>query len=228
MNLVHWAVTYSIRGLIRIVCRVHDDHLSRVPKHGPLILVCNHVNSLDVPLMYTHLQPRPVTGFAKSETWDNPVMAMLFDLWGAIPIKRGEADVEALKRGLDALAEGQIVVIAPEGTRSWDGKLQQALAGVVVMGLRSGAPLLPLVYYGGEQLKDNLRHFRRTDFYISVGRPFYLEPGDLKVDRQVRQLMLDEVMHQLADLMPERYRGAYADQLNPAQTYLRFCDATRE
>ena len=96
------------------------------------------------------------------------------------------------------------------------------------MGLRSGAPLLPLVYYGGEQLKENLRHLRRTDFYISVGRPFHLEPGDVKVDRQVRKLMLDEVMHQLADLMPERYRGAYADQLNPAQTYLRFCDSKRE
>jgi len=178
--------------------------------------------------MYTHLQPRPVTGFAKSETWDNPVMAMLFDLWGAIPIKRGEADVEALKRGLDALAEGKLVVIAPEGTRSWDGKLQQALAGVVVMGLRSGAPLLPLVYYGGEQLKENLRHLRRTDFYISVGRPFHLEPGDVKVDREVRKFMLDEVMHQLADLMPERYRGVYADHPKTTQTYLRFCDSQQE
>lgn len=228
MNLVHWTVTHSIRRLLRIICRVHDDHLSRVPKEGPLILVCNHVNSLDVPLMYTHLQPRAVTGFAKSETWDNPVMAMLFNLWGAIPIKRGEADVDALKHGLDALARGNIVVIAPEGTRSWDGKLQQAFAGVVVMGLRSGAPLLPLVYYGGEQLKENLRYFRRTDFYISVGRPFRLEPGDEKVDRQVRKLMLDEVMYQLADLMPERYRGVYCNRPIPPQNYLRFCDSPQE
>jgi 1-acyl-sn-glycerol-3-phosphate acyltransferase len=224
MNLVHWVVTYSVRGLLRIVCRVHDDHLTRVPKHGPLILVCNHVNSLDVPLMYTHLQPRSVTGFAKSETWDNPVMAMLFNLWGAIPIKRGEADVDALKRGLDALAEGKIVVIAPEGTRSWDGKLKQAYAGVVFMGLRSGAPLLPLVYYGGEHLKENMRHFRRTDFYISVGRPFHLEPGGVKVDRQVRTQMLDEVIYQLADLMPEKYRGVYANQPHVAQAYLKYCD----
>jgi 1-acyl-sn-glycerol-3-phosphate acyltransferase len=228
MNLVHWAVTYSIRGLLRMVCRVHDDHLARVPKQGPLILVCNHINSLDVPLMYTHLQPRSVTGFAKSETWDNPVMAMLFDLWGAIPIKRGEADVDALKHGLDVLAKGNIVVIAPEGTRSWDGKLQQAYAGVVFMGLRSGAPLLPLAYYGGEHLKENMRHLRRTDFYISVGRPFRLESGGVKVDRQVRTQMLDEVMYQLADLMPERYRGVYANQPTTALSYLRFCDSPQE
>ena len=108
MRLAHWAVTYSIKGLLRIACRVHDDHLARVPKHGPLILVCNHINSLEVPLMYTHLQPRKITGFAKSETWDNPVMGMLFDLWGAIPLQRGEADVEAIKRGLKALDEGKI------------------------------------------------------------------------------------------------------------------------
>jgi len=224
MNLVHWTVTYSIRALLRAICRVHDDHLARVPKHGPLILVCNHINTLDVPLMYTHLQPRLVTGFAKSETWDNPVMGLLFDLWGAIPIKRGTADVDALKRGLVALEQGKIVVIAPEGTRSWDGVLKEAYAGVVFMALRSGAPLLPIAYYGGENLKANIRRLRRTDFYISVGRPFHLDPGGAKVDRQVRKQMLDEVMYQLADLMPEQYRGIYAAHPAFSQAYLRFCE----
>jgi 1-acyl-sn-glycerol-3-phosphate acyltransferase len=224
MNLVHWTVTYSIKALLRTVCRVHDDHLTRVPKHGPLILVCNHVNTLDVPLMYTHLQPRLMTGFAKLETWDNPVMALLFDLWGAIPIKRGMADVDALKRGLDALAQGKIVVISPEGTRSWDGLLKEAYAGVVFTALRSGAPLLPLAFYGGENLKDNMRRLRRTDFYISVGRPFHLDPKGAKVDKQVRKQMLDEVMYQLADLLPERYRGIYSAQPAFSQAYLRFCE----
>jgi 1-acyl-sn-glycerol-3-phosphate acyltransferase len=225
MNLIYWVVTYSIRGLLRIVCRVHDESLSRVPDHGPLILVCNHINSLEVPLMYTHLQPRPVTGFAKSETWDNPVMGMLFDLWNAIPLQRGEADVDAIKRGLAALAEGKIVVITPEGTRSGHGCLQQGYAGVIFMALRSGVPLLPLVYYGGERLKDNIRRLRRTDFYIAVGRPFQLETRGMKVDQHVRKQMLDEVMYQLAGLMPETYRGVYSDQSKATQLYLQFCDA---
>ncbi len=60
-----------------------------VPAQGPLMLVANHVNFLDAPVMYTHLQPRPLTAFVKAETWDNPVMGLLFNIWGGIPIRRG-------------------------------------------------------------------------------------------------------------------------------------------
>ena len=222
MSLTHWVVTYSIKGILRILCRVHDDPLHLVPANGPLILVCNHINSIEVPLMYSHLQPRSITGFAKAETWDNPLMAVLFNLWGAIPLHRGEADVVAIKKGLEALEAGKIVVIAPEGTRSGHGRLQGAYAGVVLMALRSQAPLLPLVYYGGENFRDNLRHLRRTDFYISVGQPFHLDADGVKVDRQVRQQMLEEIMYQLASLMPERYRGVYSDQAKATQSFLRF------
>jgi 1-acyl-sn-glycerol-3-phosphate acyltransferase len=98
--------------------------------------------------VYTHLQPRPITGFAKIETWDNPAMGRLFDLWQAIPLQRGRADIEALRRGLEALAEGKILAVAPEGTRSGHGQLQPAHAGVVMLALHSGAPLLPLAFYG--------------------------------------------------------------------------------
>ena len=73
--------------------------------------------------MFTHLQPRKVTAFAKAETWDNPFMGYLFDLWGAIPIQRGEADTTAFRMALKALQEGKILAITPEGTRSGNGQL---------------------------------------------------------------------------------------------------------
>jgi 1-acyl-sn-glycerol-3-phosphate acyltransferase len=170
------------------------------------------------------LQPRPITGFAKSETWHNPVMGYLFDLWGAIPLRRGEADIDAIKKALDALNAGKIITIAPEGTRSGHGRLQQAYPGVVIMALRSGAPILPVVYYGGERFKDNFRHLRRTDFHIGVGHPFFLDAGGVKVDRRIRMQMLDEIMYQLASLMPEYYRGVYTDLSLATQAYLRFPD----
>lgn len=222
MTLTMWAVSSTIKGLTRLLCRVDDAQLARVPAQGPLILVANHINFLDVPLIYTHLQPRPVTGFAKIETWDNPVLGFLFTLGRAIPLQRGEADVAALRRGLAALTAGHILAVAPEGTRSGHGRLQRGHPGVVVLALRSGAPLLPLVYYGGETFKRNLRRLRRTDFHIVVGQPFYLQADGIKVTRQVRQQMADEIMYQLAALLPPAYRGHYANLDAATEKYLRF------
>ena len=97
MTLAYRVVTSSIKGLIRLLCRVDDTQLARVPDQGPLIVVANHINFLEVPLLFTHLLPRPVTGFAKAENLDNPILGpLLFNLWGAIPLNRGEADMAAL------------------------------------------------------------------------------------------------------------------------------------
>jgi 1-acyl-sn-glycerol-3-phosphate acyltransferase len=196
--------------------------VERVPSGGPLILVTNHINFLDVPLLYTHLLPRPITGFAKVETWDNPAMAYLFNLWQAIPIRRGEPDRKAFRLGLEALQEGKILAIAPEGTRSGHGRLGRGRGGVAMMALQSGAPLMPVVYYGGEILSQNLPRLQRTEFNIVVGNQFYLRAGDGKVDRFVRQEMADEIMYQLAALLPTYYRGNYSDLMNARETYLYF------
>ena len=222
MSLTFWTVTHTIKGLTRILCRVEGQALEQVPQMGPLILVCNHINFLDVPLVFTHLQPRPVTGFAKAETWDSPWLGPLFNLWGAIPIQRGAADMTALRKGFDSLQAGKIVAIAPEGTRSGDGRLQKGQPGVVTLALHSGAPLLPLAYYGGEALYNNLRKLRRTEFCFNVGRPFRIFTGDDKVTRQVRRQITDEIMYQLAALLPPRYRGAYGDLENASSEYLAF------
>jgi 1-acyl-sn-glycerol-3-phosphate acyltransferase len=149
-------------------------------------------------------------------------MAALFDMWEAIPLRRGEADHAAIRRALHALREGGILALAPEGTRSGDGRLQRGHPGVVMLALLSGAPLLPVVYYGGEHFRGNLSRLRRTDFHIVVGRPFHLEAGGARVTRDLRQRMVDEVMYQLAALLPPGYRGTYADLSCAAETYLRF------
>jgi 1-acyl-sn-glycerol-3-phosphate acyltransferase len=222
MTLTYRVATSSIKGLIRLLCRVDNAQLARVPDQGPLIIVANHVNFLEVPLLYTHLQPRPVTGFAKAETWDNAALGALFDLGGAIPLRRGEADIAALRQALKALEVGQILAVAPEGTRSGHGRLQPGHPGVVFLALRSGAPLLPVAYYGGELFWRNLPRLRRTDFHIVVGQPFYLDADGVKVTRQVRQQMVDEIMYQVAALLPPAYRGVYSDLEAATEAYLRF------
>lgn len=222
MSLAYWTVTNTLKNITRLLCRIEVEPLQHVPLHGPLILVCNHINFLEVPVMYTHLLPRPVTGFAKAETWDNPLLSPLFTLWGGIPLRRGEADTTALRKGWQALEQGKIVVITPEGTRSGDGKLRRGHPGIVTLALHSHAPLLPVVYYGGEAIYRNLRRLQRTDFHVKVGRQFTLEPHGEKVTRTVRQHMTDEIMYQLAALLPEPYRGEYSDLGLKTEKYLQF------
>jgi 1-acyl-sn-glycerol-3-phosphate acyltransferase len=222
VGLTYQVVTSTIKRLTRILCRVNDAQLARVPDRGPLIMVINHINFLEAPVMYTHLQPRPVTALAKVETWDNPALRPLANLWGAIPLRRGEADTAAIRRALAALEAGYIMIVAPEGTRSGDGRLQRGHPGIVLLALRSGAPLLPVAYYGGELFWRNVSGLRRTDFDIVVGQPFYLDARGGKVTRRVRQQMADEIMHQLAALLPPAYRGVYADLAAATEMYLRF------
>jgi len=222
MSMAATVVNGTIKQISRMLCQVDDSQLHLVPHHGPLILVTNHINFIEVPLMYTHLLPRPVTGFIKSETWDNPAMAVLFNMWQGIPIRRGEADLSAIRLGLQALQQEKILTVAPEGTRSGSGKLGPGRAGVVLMALQSQAPILPVAYYGGEKLRANLTHLRRTPFTIVVGSPFKLNPGSERVTREVRQQMADEIMYQLATLLPPEYRGIYSDLSQASESYLRF------
>jgi 1-acyl-sn-glycerol-3-phosphate acyltransferase len=222
MKFINWFVTLTIKGLLRILCRVDDAQLAKVPDRGPLIMVSNHVNFLEAPLVYTHLLPRKMAGFAKAEAWKNPLLRFLAKLWGPIPLRRGEVDRSALREALDALEEGLILGLAPEGTRSGDGRLQQGNPGMVLLALRSGAPLLPVVHYGGELFWHNLARLRRTEFHVVVGQPFFLEPGGIKVSRQVRRQMTDEIMYQMAALLPPDHRGVYSNMDGATETYLRF------
>ena len=222
VTLTHRIVIATLKGLTGLLCRVDDAQLARVPDRGPLILVANHVNILEMPILYTRLQPRPVTGFAAAYRWEKLWTRWLLNVCGAIPLHRGEADISAMRKALEALKAGHIVAVAPEGTRSGHGRLQKAHPGVVLLALHSGAPLLPVVYYGAERYRENLRRLRRTDFHIVVGEPFHIDTGGVRVTRQVRRQILDEVMYQMATLLPPAYRGVYSDLSAATEKYLTF------
>jgi 1-acyl-sn-glycerol-3-phosphate acyltransferase len=218
---LYYFLCWLVRVGTRLICRIDLVSLAKIPRRGPLILVTNHIGSLEVPLLFAHLQPRPVTGFAKIETWDNPIMGWLFDLWGAIPIRRGEADMDALRKGFAALEQGYILAVAPEGTRSRHGRLLRAHPGVTMIALRSGATILPIAHWGAENFGQNIKRLKRTDFHVKVGQPFRLQVEG-KVTRKVRQQVADDIMFQIAALMPEEYQGEYHEKGNISLKYLQF------
>jgi 1-acyl-sn-glycerol-3-phosphate acyltransferase len=202
----------SLKTLTNLICRIDAREVDKIPLTGPLIIYTNHVNLLEIPILYTRFQPRRLRGMILARRWDNPILRKLLDIAEAIPLRRGEADITAIHKGMQALERGEIVGIAPEGTRSYDGQLQRAHPGVVLLALHSQAPLLPLAFYGAENFKENLSRLRRSDFHIRVGVPFRLDDRGERVSRQVRQAMVDEMMLQLAVLLPPSYLGYYADQ----------------
>jgi 1-acyl-sn-glycerol-3-phosphate acyltransferase len=216
VRIVNWV----LRGVFRAVCRIDRTEIPKIPAQGPLIIVANHINFLEVPVMVPHLDPRPVTGIAKRESWKNPLFRFLFGQWGIIPIDRGMVDQEAFRLSVEALAQGKLLTILPEGTRSKTGRLLQGKPGVVALALRSKAPLLPVACYGYENFWYNFKRLRRTDFHIKVGKPFRLNTHGEALSRDARQAVTDEIMYKIAELLPERYRGHYQNVATVQYQYL--------
>ena len=212
---MNWLINFIIRVYTRITCRIDAPDLQTIPMQGPLIVISNHTGQIEVPLLFAHLQPRKMTGWAKIEAWNNKFLNWVFGVWGMIPVRRGEADMHALKAAIRALEKGYIFGIAPEGTRNHNGILIRALPGTVTLALHTGAPVLPVAHWGGEKLMKNLKRFKRTDFHIRLGEPFKVDVQGVKVTSEIRQQIVDEMMYEIAKLMPEEYRGAYSD-LNKA------------
>lgn len=215
-----------IKALLSTFLRVDDSEVARIPMRGPLILAMNHINWLDAPVGFSHLHPRPMTAFAKIETWNKFFLRIIFDAWDTIPIRRGEIDFDAFKRAEKSLAEGKIVVIAPEGTRSYDGHLNTGRPGIVFLAMRSQAPILPVALLGNENFNQKFRIYRRTDMAIKVGQPFKLRFPEQKLTREIRQEMTDEVMYEIARLLPEVYRGEYHDLSKARREYIDLINLT--
>lgn len=222
MSLSQRFLVLFFRAATNLIFRIDHAQLERVPMNGSLIIVMNHINILDIPFIYSQLQPRPVHGMVLAERWKNPLLAWGLDACGSIPLERGGTNLETLRRGLATLMQGEMLIIAPEGTRSGDGCLQTGCPGVTLLALKSQAPLLPVGFYGSEHYQANLKRLRRTDFHIVVGRPFNLYTHGEIVTSQRRQQMTVEIMYQLAAILPPAYRGCYSDLSLATQDYLEF------
>jgi 1-acyl-sn-glycerol-3-phosphate acyltransferase len=189
----------------------------------PMILAINHINFLEVPLLVTCLYPRSFLGIVKKETWKNPIMAFLLNTYNAIPLNREGAYLHTFRKVQQAMMTQNVFVgIFPEGTRSGNGILRKGKGGIVQLALTTGVPVLPVVHYGGEKVWENIRHFKRTPFCFKVGKPFRFKYQG-KPSKAVREQMLEELMGQMAALLPEPMRGEYKEQARKQSSeYLEF------
>jgi 1-acyl-sn-glycerol-3-phosphate acyltransferase len=205
---------HLLRGLIHLLLLfVGSNKVSgkeNIPKAGPYIIVTNHMSLADPPVLYISF-PNMRLRFFAGEKWERhlffgPIMKAV----GAVYINRGEVDRRALREALAALEDGSIFGLAPEGTRSRVRQLIEAKDGAAYLASRAQVPVVPMGVVNTDLVAENVRRLRRTRLETHVGRPFMLPVGKRAKGAEL-QAATHLIMIQIANLLPERYHGFYAD-----------------
>lgn len=210
----HWyrAGRAAARAAFRLLSRWRLEGLASVPPSGPLIVVANHFSFVDPPLLAASI-PRPLSFIAKAELWEAAPSRLFAEGMGLLPIRRGEADLGALRSALGVLQAGGAIGFFPEGTRGREKpkQLKRGQPGVALVARHSGAAILPVGIAGTDVIETPrdipLQLGRRPPFTVRIGQPFFLERRPGRADLQTD---VDGIMLRIAELLPERYRPAYA------------------
>jgi len=207
-------VCFVFRILYRTLFRVEIIGWDNVPAKGPYIVAFNHVSLFDPPFVVSFWPVRPeVLGAAY--LWKKPGIGQLMRLYSVIPINREDVDRGAIRRALSALTAGGVLVLAPEGTRSHKPGLLPAKTGVAYLAHKSNAPVIPVGIVGTtpDALK-NTGVFHRPKLTMRIGQPIaFQNPESEKHMSTFLKQNTDVIMTRLAQLLPENYRGHYANRV---------------
>jgi len=193
--------------------------LENFPKHGPALVVINHLGDADAVLMMASL-PIEIEAMGKIELNDHWFVGPVFRAYGVIWVHRGRPDRKALRAALDGLAEGRMVALAPEGRQSLIGGLEDGNEGAAFLALKSRAPIVPIALTGtgNQNIYGYLKRLKRAPVTLSVGKPFVLFPEEKQSKSEAlsvpkgREVIREgtlQIMETLAALLPEAYRGKY-------------------
>jgi 1-acyl-sn-glycerol-3-phosphate acyltransferase len=205
----------AARFLVRWLTCAEVSGLENFPHTGPALVVVNHLGDADamVALAYFPLLPDAI---AKSELYDFPLLGKWMDAYGVIWVHRGQPDRRTLRASLEALVEGRIVSLAPEGRESVTGELEEGTGGAAYLAVKAGEvlnkpiPIVPVAFTGTENsnVYGSLRHFKRGRVTMTIGKEFFL---DQEPDwKKAIPLGTEKIMRSLAHLLPTEYQGVYA------------------
>jgi 1-acyl-sn-glycerol-3-phosphate acyltransferase len=149
---------YSIVGkgilgsMTRAATSIRPYGMERVPREGGGVLAMNHFNFIDIPVFGT-ICPRRVVFVGKSELFDYPGLAQLIRAHGALPIRRGESDREALRRMRETVRENDLLGLFIEGTRQKSGVPGKPMPGAAMVAISEGVPVIPAAIHGSQTWK---------------------------------------------------------------------------
>jgi 1-acyl-sn-glycerol-3-phosphate acyltransferase len=206
-----------VRGLIRFIfdriARFEIRGYENVPPSGAFVLAVNHIGVIDIA-MFHYIFDRFDMFIPVGEKWEkNAFVRWLARNLNFLFVDRFNPDLKALRKMIALMDAGNSLVIAPEGTRSKTGALIEGKPGVAYLAARSGFPVLPVAITGTEDkvILGNLKRLRKSPVTLTAGKPFTLPPIPRQNRDEALQTYTDEIMCQIAALLPERYRGVYAE-----------------
>lgn len=208
----YFVLTHTVRLLTLALLGSRNFHLrgvDNVPRQGSLIIVSNHVGTVDPPLIGAWT-PRPVWFMAKAELFRKRFLRWLVTAYHAFPVVRHSPDRKALRRAFGLLQRGEAVVLFPEGHRSDDARLHRAEPGAGFVARHSGATILALGITGTQQVLGRGQVLpRRAPVEMVFGRPFNLPESNRDGTVMDHQASADYLMMKIAELLPLEYRGEY-------------------
>ncbi len=213
MPWVYYLGRVTVRMLLQLLTRWQVRGKENIPGQGAVLIIANHINLADPPLLGVSLGRR-VTFMAKEELFRSRLSSYLMRGLGAFPVYRGRLDRRALRQAGQVLADGQALAMFPEGTRSQGGRMKPAFSGSALIAVHSGVQILPIGITGTEKIKGVAWLLRRPRVTVNVGRPFYLPPLNSKLTSAELVKLTDYIMERVAELLPPEYRGIYAGQGN--------------
>jgi 1-acyl-sn-glycerol-3-phosphate acyltransferase len=201
-----------VRLLINLLARVEVRGLENVPQGTSFVIASNHLGFIDTFLVFYALNRWDLFVLIGEKWGKNPFFRWIGKYFNFVFIDRFNPDLKAMRAILDRMKAGQVLVIAPEGTRSRTGALIEAKPGVSYLAAKLGYPIVPAAITGTPDrvILDHLLHFQRAPVTVTGGAVFHLPPLPVKDREQVLQHDTDEIMCRIAALLPEKNWGWYA------------------
>jgi 1-acyl-sn-glycerol-3-phosphate acyltransferase len=199
------------RVVLNVMARVSIAGYENIPSEGGAIVVSNHIGRLDAMVGVIISDRDDIILMIADKYQEIPLWRWLGDHLDAIWLDREEVDFRSMREVFRRLQDGGLLGIAPEGTRSKSEALAPGKPGAAYLASRSQLPLIPVGISGTEDrlVKQRLKRLQRLDITITVGEPFMLPPLPRKNRDDFLAASTDEIMCQIAALLPPKYRGVY-------------------